>query len=83
MDRTLRHSGGQLSEEFVIGDIKNLHRYISKITLVKDSGFPDFKIWNLYLLCRKYSKKWNIPFYFDKSILSDRKEQIRNNIYDP
>lgn len=53
-----------LSEEFVVGDIKNLHRIITKIYLF-DSGrivLGPTKAYNLHGMTKAYSKKFNLPF---------------------
>jgi len=60
-----------LDEEFVIGDIKNLHRYIKLIEFrsKKEHGPYDrfsnqFPV-ELYEICEKYAKKFNISFSSD------------------
>lgn len=55
-----------LSEEFVVGDIKPLHKYIIGIKISE----PDFgsellnksKLLQVTKFCREYAEKWNIPF---------------------
>jgi hypothetical protein len=56
--------GQPLSEEFVVGDIKNLHRIITKIVLF-DSGqtyLGPNKSFNLFELTEAYAKKHQIQF---------------------
>jgi hypothetical protein len=55
-----------MSEEFIIGDIHNLHNYVLEISLSE----PDFgkelldkkAFSKIKKVCQAYSEKWNIPF---------------------
>jgi hypothetical protein len=55
-----------LSEEFVIGDIKPLHKYLLNISIAE----PDFgnevlnknKLSQITKICQTYCSKWNIQF---------------------
>lgn len=49
-----------LSEEFVVGDIKNLHRYITSITLLEYRSYAG-DVSYVYQFTSAYAKKWNIP----------------------
>ena len=61
-----RSSKHTLSEEFVIGDINPLHKYLLNVSF----GEPDFgndnpdkkEILRLIKFCQVYCTKWNIPF---------------------
>ena len=63
-DKTDRDRSETLSEEFVIGDIRNLHRIVMKIYLF-DSGRINLgptKAHNLFHVTKEYAKKFNVPF---------------------
>jgi hypothetical protein len=52
----------QMMEEFVIGDIKNLHRYIVSINVVSVEDFEEHELqvfWNVF---SRYVSKFNIPY---------------------
>ena len=51
-----------MMEEFVIGDIKNLHRYIESINVVSVEDFEEHELqvfWNVF---SKYVSKFKIPY---------------------
>lgn len=56
-------------EEFVIGDIKPLHRYITKIEMIFTpmTGYDTIK---LYELCERYSELYDVPFEAEDKVLS-------------
>ena len=54
----------QFSEEFVVGDINNLHSYILSITVLhtKEYRYLDRKVQASFdQTCTEYAKRWNIP----------------------
>lgn len=61
-DRKLNNSGSQYQEEFVIGTIPNLHRYIKRIYLVYNPKIKkDWLTNNGIRFTREYGKQWGIP----------------------
>ena len=63
-------ANAQHQEEFVVGDIKNLHRYIKSIQLYGyHEDMPELEdlevSWQVF---RQYVRKYNIPFKVDKTV---------------
>lgn len=60
-----------LSEEFVIGDIKNLHQYIIRIYFYANEGFnsigPGAKV-TLYDIVNRYCERWKISLVVNPAI---------------
>lgn len=67
--RTKRHANANPSEEFVIGDIKLLHRYITNIEYVSftanERGAASVDV------IRAYGQKWNLPVNIHPDALAD------------
>ena len=64
-----------MQEEFVIGDIKNLHNKIVRIDLQKDTKFASTmsspyraEFIHIALVIKKYAEKYNIPFSIDSKL---------------
>ena len=60
-----KHVQNQMSEEFVVGDINNLHQYVTKIILYKGIGAGGMHFLN------EYAKKFKIPL-----IMNERMKKI-------
>jgi hypothetical protein len=62
----------ELAEEFVVGDIKNLHIYVDKITIKYKHEFrfasKDEKL-EIYHIPKAYAEKWNIPIIIAPEII--------------
>lgn len=61
----------ELNEEFVIGDIKNIHKIITNIYLFKgrDVYLNDHERHQAIEACENYSQKWNITIKIDNDFL--------------
>lgn len=59
-DRGNPNEDWKFAEEFVVTNIRQLHRYVSEILLIKvsDTVLPI----ELYDVCVAYSEQWHIPF---------------------
>ncbi len=62
--------GTQLAEEFVVGDIKNLHRYISNIEIRETYGLSVFNTKILVDVVTAYATKYNIPFKISPKVMT-------------
>lgn len=71
-----------LAEEFVVGDIKNLHRAIKKVTvLAKNRQFvSDNDLLNLYGITKGYCEKWDILFDCSEDAMKKIKDYIKNEL---
>jgi len=67
-----KSSKDAMAEEFVIGDIISLHRYVTGINIAEPrygSVMLNKKtLKSLIDSCNEYANKWNIPFSVDKNI---------------
>ncbi len=72
-----------LAEEFVIGDIKNLHRVITKIELClgRRDGMTSHETVALFKLCRRYAKKWGIPLTVSREYVKRMRELHIHSVY--
>jgi len=77
-DRGPRNSerGDHLAEEFVIGDIRSLHRYVLLVELRRATAMTDAESWDLYTSARKFTKNWRIPLRVDPEYLRRQKERL-------
>ena len=70
-----------LREEFVVGPIKLLHRYIRRIYLMDNRKMGnDLK--SLVHLCKYYAEEWQIPLDIDPKVLKAYQEELLNDTYD-
>ncbi len=60
-DRKIHNKTGVFAEEFIIGDILNLHRDIKKIEIISDSMFSNSNLASVEV-AEKYSEKYGIEF---------------------
>jgi hypothetical protein len=61
-DRKLNKNGQQYAEEFVLGDLKDLHKYIERIEIMKTASHSR-KFSDLQDAVNEYAKKWKIQAY--------------------
>ena len=65
-DRKLNSNGQQYAEEFVLGNLDQLHKYLLRIELLKPVANV-VKMNQLKTALEAYSKKWKVQvYYFDK-----------------
>lgn len=78
-DRIMNADGGQLAEEFVIGDIKNLHRCIAHIEVKNTYSFlTPAEVRELVETVKDYAEKYSIPYTIHAETLKREDDYIRN-----
>lgn len=58
----------KFAEEFLVGDIPELHRYVTHIFIKQRSQVVPVK---QYIACAEYSKRWSIPLITDPVTMPD------------
>ncbi len=57
-----------LQEEFVIGDISNLHKYVTKIDLARTGGLNNYQMKEAISISQDFADKFNIPIELSQSL---------------
>ena len=55
-----------LQEEFIVGDIRNLHKYMISVELTAKYPHSDNTFMDLYQSTKEYCDKWSIPLTLDE-----------------
>ena len=72
-----------LAEEFVVGAIKGLHRFISAVEMPRIGySMPDWKMEDMRDAASRYCEQWNIPFTLDPTVAKRFEEIADNRQYD-
>lgn len=78
-DRRINRPAGQMKEEFVVGDVMQLHRYLTRVVLTGEGTYSDNELLNFYSMAQEYCTKFNIELVVRPKAIKQIKwaEQMR------
>ena len=72
-----------LAEEFVIGDIKALHRYVTAVEMPRMAyALSNWKMEDMRDAAQNYCQQWRIPFSMHPSVAQRYEEIDQDRQYD-
>lgn len=77
-DRNTKDNNAILSEEFVIGDIKELHKYIERVEIFGKSVLFCESALKICNIAFEYCEKWNISLTIEKEIIKLVNDHLKN-----